>query len=420
MKFLVIDDDICIYSLLKKQITLHWKEAIVEHFNPAEQGIPHCNFKWSEYDIILLDYDIGLSSFNGLDILSRLNKADSFPIVIMITGEGNESVAVRAIQAGADDYLIKYDIITDRFYNVMKDAITLRNASDNKSTYISQNKLNPKNKPAKSRKNNRLFEHIDIPGYQCLETISNNVSLTLYAIRRKDSLPVALKLQRIAKESNANAVKRFNQELDLLSRLDHPNVIKIIDHGITDEYIYYSMEYVEHGDLSMTLEKGPIPGKTAKEYFLQVLNGVKALHEVNIIHRDIKAKNILFRTRNNPVIADLGSAKNLNGIGDITSHGEVIGTPYYMSPEQFSGKGIDHRTDIYSLGILFYEMIIGEKPYTGENIMEIVFKKSYEKPEKLPKSLCKYQDIIDAMLSINKEERFQKIDEVIAAVKNIN
>ena len=419
MKFLVIDDDICIYSLLKKQINLNWKEARVDHFNPVKQGIPHCDFKWSDYDIILLDYDIGLANFNGLDILSKLNNMDNFPIVIMITGEGNENIAVRAIQAGADDYLIKYDIITDRFYKILKDAITLRDSIKTDLQTRNDDKSCRNNTIDKSLNKNTQSHYINVPGYKCMETISNNISMTLYAIREVDNQPVVLKLQKINKDFNSKAIERFHRELNILTQLKHPNIIKIIEHGNTENYLYYSMEYIKHGDMSMLLEKGPVPVRIATDYFMQILKGIDVLHKMNIVHRDIKAKNILFRTRDNPVIADLGSAKNLADISDVTIHGEVIGTPYYMSPEQFNGKDVDCRSDIYSLGVLFYEMIVGQKPYTGENIMEIVFKQSYEEPARLPTSLGRYQGIINTMLSINKEERFQSIDEAITAIENI-
>lgn len=419
MKFLVIDDDICIYTLLRKQIKTRWHDSDIEHFNPVLQGIPSCDFQWSSYDIVLLDYDIGLSNFNGLDILTRLNNMDNFPIVIVITGEGNESVAVRAIQAGADDYLIKYDIITDRFYKVLDDAMILRDTITSGSQ--GNNRVSPESEYKKNMDDdNQSRLPIDIPGYQCLKTISNNISMTVYAIRERDKQPVALKLQKIDTDFNSAAIKRFNRELSLLMHLNHPNVIKIIEHGITDRYMYYSMEYIEHGDMSKLLGKGPIPTSTAIEYFLKILDGVNALHEMNIIHRDIKARNILFRNRDNPVIADLGSAKNIGDISEITIHGEVIGTPYYMSPEQFNGDKVDHRSDIYNLGVLFYEMISGQKPFIGDNIMELVYKQTYEKPPELPDAMKKYQGFINKMLSINKDERFQNVNEVSVALNDIH
>lgn len=417
MKFLVIDDDICIYSLLRKQIKGRWKDSYVEHFNPALQGIPSCDFNWSEYDIVLLDYDIGLSSINGLDILTRLDNMDNFPIVIMITGEGNENVAVRAIQAGADDYLIKYDIVTDRFHKVLEDAMNLR---ENIKAGSQENRLKTEYKKNIPDYTNSPLLHIDIPGYQCLDTISSNISMTVYAVREEDRQPVALKLQKLGQERNSIAIKRFNRELNLLAHLEHPNVINIIEHGITEHYMFYSMEYIEHGDMNTLLTKGPIPTNKAIEYFQKILHGVSALHNLNIIHRDIKARNILFRTKDTPVIADLGSAKRTSDISDITIHGEVIGTPYYMSPEQFNGDDVDHRSDIYNLGVLFYEMITGQKPFIGDNIMELVYKQTYEKPAKLPEAMRKYQEFINKMISIDRNDRFQNINEITAALNDIH
>ena len=409
MKFLIIDDDVDIYKLLKMHITRRWEGSQVNYYDPLHSGIPEADFDWSDYDIVLLDYDIGLGNVNGLDILSRIHEHEKHPIIILITGEGNEKLAVKAIQAGADDYLIKYDIVTDRLYDVIDEALKIKSLSPDKKS--SDTDLT----------GNELFDEIlSIPGYENIILLNQSSSFTFKATHTRTGETVALKVHRLLNNTGSNSLQRFQQELHILSRIEHPNIIRIYDHGNTEKFLYYAMEFVEKGDLGKYLKKGPINMKKAVDLFNQIASGLKALHDQKIIHRDLKSNNILFKNDNNIVIADLGSAKDFTRNIELTLHGEVIGTPHYMSPEQFNSSSIDYRSDIYSLGILFYEMLTGEKPFTGNNIMEIVYKHSYAPPPPLPVQIQKYNDFIITLIAKNPEDRFQSIDDAIYAINSIS
>lgn len=413
VKLLLIDDDELIYNLINLQIKREWGNACLEYYNPAESGIPDCFFNWDQYDIVLLDYDLGMNDFNGIDLLSRLSQSDENPIVVMITGEGCDKIAVKAIQAGADDYLVKGDIATEQLYDVIENAICLKQSIQ---------KINNQNKKIEFSNSSTEINNIInlnelnfpiIAGYECLSVLNKNISKTYLARRLEDDKKVVLKVIEHDGSETSNFVKRFNMEFEILSRLDHPHVIKILDYGISESFMYYAMEYIEYGDMEKLLLKGPVSMTIISTYFNQILQGINSLHSLNIIHRDIKPNNILIKKPHHLVIADLGSAKDLNTQNEITLHGEIIGTPFYMSPEQFNGSDIDLRSDIYSLGILFYEMMVGKKPFIGENIMEIVFKHAYKEIPLLPDYLDKYQEIINRMLAKNPDDRFQNINELL-------
>jgi serine/threonine protein kinase len=159
----------------------------------------------------------------------------------------------------------------------------------------------------------------------------------------------------------------------LIAELEHPNIVKIYDLGVSDDHAHIAMEYLPGGDLRHQIEQG-VAESDAVKYTEQIASALADLHSVGILHRDMKPGNIMLREDGSIALIDFGLAKRIARKQDITGRGEIIGTPYYMSPEQGRGTEVDERSDVYSLGIMFYEMLTGEKPYGGDNAMNIIFK----------------------------------------------
>lgn len=251
-----------------------------------------------------------------------------------------------------------------------------------------------------------------------IRQIAQSYTTAVLAERIVDGRPVVIKLQRL-KDMNFSALlmERFAQELNILSELNHPNVIKVLDHGVTEACIYYAMEHLSLGDLSQRLKREKATPEEAVSFTLQISSGVMALHEKNIVHRDIKPSNMLFKTEDSLVIADLGIAKDLSLQVGLTEQGEVLGTPYYMSPEQFGDAPVDKRSDIYSLGILFYELLTGAPPFLGDSLMQVLRKHAHEPPPPLPEHLSRWRPVIDKVLSKLPDDRYQNLGEFIDAVE---
>ena len=150
-----------------------------------------------------------------------------------------------------------------------------------------------------------------------------------------------------------------------------------------------------------------------------IASGLLALHRKGIIHRDIKPSNILFKDADTLIIADLGIAKDLSCNEALTIQGDVLGTPYYMSLEQINGLPVDKRSDIYSLGIVLFELLTGNRPYTGESIMEVIYKHTSHDLPPLPDEVKDWQPVIDKMLAKNPVDRYQDMEEFISAVNDI-
>lgn len=418
MRFLIIDDDASVRTLLKKRLQQKWPGTVVDNYDPVLSGIPDNNFRWINYDVVFLDFDLGIDNLTGLDLLARIKRQENSAKVIMVTGQGSEEIAVQAIRIGATDYLIKYDVVTDRLFDIVTEALNLNeNSEDDKSN--SDNQIIPVSSHADS-KHDQQSTNWHIPGYEYIETIRQGYTSTILANRLENGQRVILKVQNFKNMDSATLlIKRFTRELNILTEISHPNIIQVLDHGVTDNLAYYATEYYDYGDLAHKISQEKITTQQAVDYICQIASGLSVLHKKGIVHRDIKPSNILFKDKNKLVLADLGIAKDLFSDEALTLHGEILGTPYYMSIEQLNGAQVDVRSDIYSLGILFYQLLTNDLPFTGESIMQVVYKHTYELLPKLPDTIAVWQPLIEKMTAKKPEDRYQDLEQFLNDVKNI-
>ena len=262
---------------------------------------------------------------------------------------------------------------------------------------------------------------MEIPGYQIDRKIGKGGMATVYlATQVSLSRHIVLKILDISKHADDTAqIERFLAEGRIVASLNHPNIITIYDIGITDDNsLYISMEYIKGGDLKSRIGI-PMDPYEAIDYLIQIGSGLEVAHEHGIIHRDVKPANILFRENNIPLLTDFGIAKQLGNDLNLTSTGIFLGSPNYVSPEQASGDKIDGRSDIYSLGCIFYEMITGEKPYKSETVFDVVMQHKNAPVPVLPEDLNKYQTLLDRMMAKNRHERFENADSMIEFMRNL-
>lgn len=168
-------------------------------------------------------------------------------------------------------------------------------------------------------------------------------------------------------------VKRFEQEARSVAKLAHPNIVQIHDFGEQDDITYIVMEYVDGGTLKDRLKKA-LPVAEAADYMIQAAEGLDCAHRNGIVHRDVKPANMLLRKDGHLLLSDFGIAKILEGTTNLTRVGTGIGTPQYMSPEQGMGQPVDRRSDIYSLGIVFFHCLTGHVPFTADSPITITVK----------------------------------------------
>jgi len=241
----------------------------------------------------------------------------------------------------------------------------------------------------------------------------------------------AIKVMNPAMVHDPDAVARFNREASNASRITHPNVCAIYDFGETpDGLIYLAMEFIEGEPLTDLLEReGALPVPRATAIFLQTADALQAAHDLGIVHRDLKPDNIMLTSRKGGgetvKVVDFGIAKAVGGdqAGQkVTKTGLVVGTPEFMSPEQLSGDALDGRSDLYSLALVFYRMLIGKLPFEATSVQETMIKRLTDEPIKLAEARpdlpfpAGLQPVLDTALARTPMERYQSVAKFAADV----
>src|ERR671931_1969039 len=225
---------------------------------------------------------------------------------------------------------------------------------------------------------------------------------------------VAIKILNDRHAADDQFIERFRREAKNAAGLSHPNIVSIYDRGTAEGTYYIAMEYLDGRSLKeMIIGRGPAPIKTAIEYARQILGAVGFAHRNGIVHRDIKPHNVLVSPEGRLKVTDFGIARS--GASQMTEAGSIIGTAQYLSPEQARGTPVDERSDLYSVGIVLYEMLTGQVPFTGDTPLEIAMKhlSAVPKPpsELRPEVPHDLDLIVLRALAKNPDERYQTAEE---------
>jgi serine/threonine-protein kinase PpkA len=260
----------------------------------------------------------------------------------------------------------------------------------------------------------------EIPGYKIIRTLGVGGQATVYlAIQQGFDREVALKVMSPALAADPTFGERFIREAKIVAKLSHKSIVTVYDVGESGNFFYLAMEYMPGGDLKTKIAEGvktreclAIIGKLAK--------ALNFAHQKGYIHRDVKSENILFDEDGEPVLTDFGIAKASNSSTQMTQTGKLIGTPEYMSPEQCRGKPVDGRSDLYSLGVILFEMLTRQVPFTGEDSVAVCIKHVTKPLPQLPARLKHMQWLLDSLLAKDPAKRFQSGNELATAIINFD
>jgi serine/threonine-protein kinase len=264
-----------------------------------------------------------------------------------------------------------------------------------------------------------------IGNYKILERLGKGGMGDIYkAIQNPLNRIVALKVLPPHFVRDEEFAKRFEIEARAISLLQHQNIVSIYEYGEEDGYRYFAMQFVDGMDLSQFIEgHREVPISAVIDFSRQICRGLRYAHNHNVIHRDIKPQNILIDRNKIAKLSDFGIAKIYSGT-NITMTGFTLGTPEYMSPEQALGKKIDHQTDIYSLGIVMYEMLTKHHPFTGSNVMAVAYKQVHDQPvlpsQKRRDTPKRLELIVLKALKKEREDRYQTIEEMLNHLDSVD
>ena len=394
MRFLIIDDDAGFRDILKYYLEVHWPEVPIEEISPRERGTKPDDISASRYDTIFLSWPI--SDEPGFDWLRSLREQDLCPPIIVLALNSNEFLAVDAIKAGAASYFPKRKLRYKRLVDTVRVELGYGASSTTGLEFIQQSAIR--------RGHN----------YRYADTLHSGEFSSIYVAKDldDDSL-VAFKVLRHVPDSGGDGLfDRFLQEYEIIAAIDHPHVVDIFDLGVADDHAYIAMEYLAAGSLAMRLN-APLDPEIALDYAQQIASALSVIHSSGILHRDLKPSNIMFRDDSSIALIDFGLAKQMELEAALTGNGQIFGTPYYMSPEQGHGQTLDARSDIYSLGCLFYEMLVGQRPFSAGSAMGIIYQHAHAERPQLSDELSAFAPMLDKMFAADPHQRFDTAEQLL-------
>jgi len=402
MRLLVIAARADYRLLVRKHVEIEWPDASLVEHRLGEDNPLEAQFAAVGFDAVII---VGAPPTAAAEALAAglLAKPEFAPIVLLILQDppNPEPPAVSGLHRlyGRKidrDRLIRAIMTASREH---KQALSLlRSHPDFEQRY--------------------RFGSVMIRGHRCIRQVGSGGMCTIYlAESERAGTVVVLKVFNQVPDVSERFVSfdRFLQEYEIVAGLKHQNIVRIYDLGVADDHAYIAMEHFPSGDLRQRM-KAPLSPATALKYLEQIASALEAIHSVGVLHRDLKPANVMLRADGSLCLIDFGLAKANEMEVSLTGSREIFGTPYYMSPEQGHAEEIDGRSDLYSLGVMFYEMLIGHKPYTGATAMEVIYKhKRAELPEIAPQ-FAEYQDILRRLLAKSPADRYQSAGALLEAI----
>lgn len=408
MRIIIINDSKEYMTLLRRQLAAFDPQVEVTEFDPEQGGRPEPGFDWNLYDLLIIEERLG-GTESGLAWLAVFSLDAKLPPTIMLADESDHFVASKVAEMPATHYVLKSGLTNESLPGILESLGVDPNAST---------KVDPLNS-SRYKQDRQIFGDLatrtgDLDsGYKFVRLIGQGAHSRVYlAERLEDKLTLVLKIMDLELIEDTSVTQRFAQEAALLAEIDSPYVVKFYGHDFTPKYGYIAVEFFARGDLKQRIEHG-ITTADALLYALNIAFGLEAIHTRNIVHRDLKPGNIMFRSDGSLALADFGISKHLGESWNLTKTGSILGTLNYLSPEQGLGQKVDLRTDLYGLGMIFYEMLTGEKAFHASSPGALVYQHLYADVPTLPAPLSQYQSIIDHLLAKDPADRYQSASELV-------
>jgi eukaryotic-like serine/threonine-protein kinase len=354
--------------------------------------------------MFIVEFSPPEAAAGSLASLKRLHEqAPNLPIFVFARG-GNERSAARAMKLGASDYWPIHSVIVGELCSALQPLLEPAAATAVATNTAAERWRQP-----------------EVAGYTMMKKIAQSTAASVYLARNNEfPQPVALKIEAIKGEHVVSEAdrERFTKECEILSKLNHRSIANVLDFGTTDDYLYLALEYFPCGSLRERL-KHPVSEADAVNYAHQIGEALQIVHAARVVHRDLKPSNLMLTNENRLVLIDFGSARTQFMPSDLTRSGDCTGTPYYVCPEQIDDRDPDARGDLYSLGVVLYEMLCGSLPFMGKTLADILAGHRSAPVPRLPEHLAAYQTIIDRLLAKDPKDRYGSAADFLDALDTL-
>src|ERR1700678_1708740 len=400
---LVVGGDTKRLQWLTHHFTSHWPNAEVSTVPAEESAALNRLLLERTPDAVILQVDFADEAAARAVLLHMKQMLQVQPALhcILLAENGAEMSAVRALKGGAKDYLPLARITRDQLLTAITEACAKRRAAAQAARAMSQ--------PGTENSG------ISVPGYSIVKDIAtSNFSQVFLARSARLRRNVVLKVMNRGESQRELADgERFQREYEIIPSISHRAIAEIHDFGSLPRHLYLAMEYFPCGDLRDRL-RNPMSVDESLYYLRAIAEALRVIHVFGILHRDLKPANVMLREDNSPVLIDFGLARRSLDDAGTTGVGQVLGSPYYISPEQAQGQRVDARTDLYSLGVMFYEMLTGQRPYGGKSALDIMEQHANAPVPRLPDNVVLQQALVDRLMAKRLSERYVSADELLA------
>jgi tRNA A-37 threonylcarbamoyl transferase component Bud32/ActR/RegA family two-component response regulator len=401
----MIEDDARYCALIRHHLTCRWPDAELVVSSPVLHPLPAPEYVAQGFDAVIVCHE--WPGGRGIDWLRDLAARPGFAPIIFLSEQADDADAKQALAYGAHAALSKSKIDHSRLLDAFATAAG------------KQMQARADWRTSVAAKEAQRFGEAFIRGYRRVRRLAAGPVSELYLAESEQAgALVVLKVARDQREENEldSSFRRFLQEYEIVQRIRHPGVVRLYDLGVSDQHAYLVMEYFREGDLRRRMRAGLTPRESLR-IALEVARALHGIHQAGVLHRDLKPGNVMIRDDGSLALIDFGLAKDAVLALEVTGHGTIFGTPHYMSPEQGHGERIDGRSDLYSLGVMLFEMLAGEKPFQSDNPMAIIYKHRKAPIPALPSHVAMFQPLVSTLLGKTPAERYADAAVAVEAIR---
>ncbi|MFM2317480.1 MAG: hypothetical protein RLZZ215_101 [Pseudomonadota bacterium] len=385
LKFLVLESKSPIRLDLELMLRKRFPNAVIERLFPEGLAQVAQTLIWQKYDLIIIATEMMQPDLAWLQGIQRTRAG--LPLVIILTED--EDLGHEAMWAGAD-------------------LVLPLQASPQQLSMHLDNLLEV------SRALKRY--PLRLPQWHFQELLHNSDNSIIFLAENYHHQQAVIKRFKFDVSGVGNqAFASFLQDAKLLTALQYPGLVHLLDVGVSCNAVVIVMEYVQGQTLRALLtQHSELALSTLLTWFKQITEALGVIHALGLLHRDLKASNIVMRDDITPVLLDYGIESSVMLSSGFLQEDQIYCTPFYISPERIIGEPATIQSDLYALGVLFYEMLVGEKPYTGSNLSEVLQKQLFEPLPQLPRALAVYQSLVNTLLAKLPEQRPASVEVVLA------